>query len=75
MPLPPRKLLKQLIKQRCKSKDEYYAHLDQLEALTGHPDVEIYLEAALARGLNKPKQLLTDLQSEAELYRRLIDDN
>lgn len=75
MPFNPRKTIKKLVKRNWKSQDEYYAHLDELEALTGHPDVEVYLEAAQKRGLAKSKQLLTDLQSEAELYRRLVDDN
>jgi len=75
MPLNPKKVIKTLVKKRWKSTAEYYDHLDKLEDLTGHPDIEVYLEAAQQRGLDKPKQLWTDMQSEAELYRRLLDDD
>lgn len=75
MPLSPKKLIKKLVKKDCKNSDEYFNHLDELEDISGHPDVEIYLEAAQERGLVKPRQLWNDMQSEAELYRRLIDDN
>lgn len=72
--LKPKKIIKHLIRHRYRDEQEYLDYLDQLEAMTGHPDVEVFLEAAQTRGLNKAKNVWSDLQSETELYRQLLRD-
>lgn len=71
----PKKIIKHLLRHRYRNEHEYMACLDELEAMTGHPDVEIFLAASQDRGMEKPKQIWRDLKQETELYRQLLRDD